>query len=72
MEAPSTSNHNISPATQSNSGRPIRSNRRQCLPLLVDNMPEENGYSSGSEEVVPLCVCLIGTDIHMYGGEEIF
>lgn len=53
MEAPSTSNHNINPATQSNSGRPIRSIRRQCLPLLVDNMPEENGYSSGSEEVVP-------------------
>lgn len=53
VEAPSTSNQYISRATQATSGRPISCSRRQCLPLLADNVLEENRYSSESQDDMP-------------------
>lgn len=71
VEAPSTSNHYISLATQATSDRPIRYSRR---PLLADNIPAENRCSSESEDDMPqpnLYLPNTNRNLHVWTREDI-
>lgn len=74
LEVPSTSNNYISPAVRLASGRPVRTSRRQCLPLLVDNMQEENSCRSESEDEMPqenVRLANLHRNLHVWTREDI-